>query len=292
MPKQTLIEHIKNRLSDIYRINIKTSSTEPISGGCINESIRLNINNTAYFLKWNDAKKYPGMFETEALGLKLLKSTGSIGVPSVIEQSELNDTSYLLLEFVDAGQELKNYYETFGAALARMHKCSADLFGLEYDNYIGSLNQFNKQTENGVVFFVEQRLKKQLAQAQEKGLLPLALKRKFTALFERLDDIFPDEKPALLHGDLWSGNYITGKDGAAWLVDPAIYYGYREADIAMTRLFGGFNSAFYSAYNNESPMEPGWEKRLDYYNLYPLLVHVNLFGSTYLNQIQNILSKF
>ena len=122
--------------------------------------------------------------------------------------------------------------------------------------------------------------------------MPIQLKRKFSALFERLPDIFPAEKPALLHGDLWSGNYITGKNGEAWLIDPAVYYGNREADIAMTRLFGGFNATFYSAYNDEYPLESGWEERLDYFNLYPLLVHINLFGSSYLNQIQNILSKF
>lgn len=292
MLQENLKSHLEIELSSINNKPTNILGTKPLSGGCINESVQLNTNNGFYFLKWNDAKAYPKMFETEAGGLKLLFSTAAIGIPKVISCSLFENTTYLLLEFVEAGKEIKNYYENFGANLAQLHKCSANSFGLEYDNYIGSLKQYNKQNPDGIAFFIEQRLKKQMALAQESGLLPLSLKRKFEAFFERLPDLIPKEKPALLHGDLWSGNYITGKNGAAWLIDPAVYYGYREIDIAMTRLFGGFNHAFYSAYNNAFPMEPGWEQRLDYYNLYPLLVHVNLFGSSYLNQIQNILNKF
>lgn len=292
MLEENLKAHIEKSLSSKQGHAITITGTQALSGGCINESVQLKTNKSSFFLKWNSAGKYPKMFETEALGLKLLRSSGAIGVPGVVEQSEIDGTAYLLLDFIEPGKEIKNYYENFGSALARVHKCSADNFGLEYDNYIGSLKQSNKQNKNGIAFFIEERLKKQITLAQEKGRLPIQLKRKFSDLFERLPDIFPSEKPALLHGDLWSGNYITGKDGAAWLIDPAVYYGYREADIAMTRLFGGFNATFYSAYNDEYPLESGWEQRLDYFNLYPLLVHVNLFGSSYLNQIQNILSKF
>ena len=292
MLEDNLKEHLEKSLSDSMSKPINITGTQALSGGCINESVELKTNKGSFFLKWNKANKYPKMFETEALGLKLLRSAGAIGVPGLIDQSEVDNTSYLLLEFIEPGKEIKNYYENFGSGLARVHKCSADAFGLEYDNYIGSLKQSNKQYKNGVDFFIEERLKKQIALAQKNGLIPIQLKRKFNTLFERLPDIIPNEKPALLHGDLWSGNYISGKNGEAWLIDPAVYYGHREADIAMTRLFGGFNPAFYSAYNDEYPLEDGWEQRLDFFNLYPLLVHVNLFGSSYLNQIQSTLSKF
>ncbi|NNC86664.1 MAG: phosphotransferase [Bacteroidia bacterium] len=292
MLQENLKAHVEIELSSINNKPTNILGTKPLSGGCINESVQLKTNNGFYFLKWNDAKAYPLMFETEAKGLKLLLSAGAIGVPKVVSRSEFENTSYLLLEFIEAGKEIKNYYETFGTNLARLHKCSDNDFGLEYNNYIGSLKQYNKQNSDGVTFFIEQRLQKQLSLAQENGLLPLELKRKFETFFERLPDLIPNEKPALLHGDLWSGNFITGKNGAAWLIDPAVYYGFREIDIAMSRLFGGFNHSFYSSYNNAFPMEPGWEQRLDYYNLYPLLVHVNLFGSSYLKQIESILSKF
>lgn len=292
MLQENLKSHLEIELSSNINKPTKILGTKPLSGGCINESIQLKTNNGFYFLKWNDAKAYPKMFETEADGLKLLLSTGSIGIPKVVRCSEFEQTAYLLLEFIEAGKEIKNYHEDFGKNLARLHKCSADHFGLAYDNYIGSLKQINEQHSDGIYFFVEQRLKKQIALAQKNGLMTLPVKKQFDLFFERLPDLIPNEKPALLHGDLWSGNYITGKNGAAWLIDPAVYYGYREVDIAMSRLFGGFNHSFYSAYNDAFPMEPGWEQRLDYYNLYPLLVHLNLFGTSYLKQIESILSKF
>jgi len=292
MLQEKLKSHLEVELSSITNNPVKILGTKALSGGCINESVQLKINNGFYFLKWNDANAYPKMFETEARGLKLLLSTGAIGIPKVVQCAEYENTAYLLLEFIEAGKEIKNYFQNFGSNLARLHKCSDENFGLEYDNYIGSLKQQNKQNTNGITFFIEQRIKKQIVLAQKKGLMNLSLKKKFDVFFERLPDLIPNEKPALLHGDLWSGNYITGKNGAAWLIDPAVYYGFREMDIAMSRLFGGFNHSFYSAYNNAFPMESGWEQRLDYYNLYPLLVHVNLFGSSYLSQVQSILNKF
>jgi fructosamine-3-kinase len=145
------------------------------------------------------------------------------------------------------------------------------------------LLQSNEYTANWIDFFIEKRLKAQAGLAFYNGEIPRSLYDKFNDLYNKLPELLPSEKPALLHGDLWSGNVIVGSNGHVSLIDPAVYYGNREAEIAFTKLFGGFSSAFYDAYNEAFPLEKGFEERIDIYNLYPLLVHVNLFGSGYIN---------
>ena len=263
-------------------------NTNSLGGGCINNAVKVETNIGDLFIKWNQAKKYPGMFESEAQGLQLLISAGEIHIPEVVAHDEIHDTAFLILEFVEPERTAADFWEDFGCSLAKLHKHTNELFGLDHDNYIGSLPQSNKQHDNWIDFFIQERLEPQIRKAGISG----HLSKKFNGLFNVLDEIFPHEPPALLHGDLWSGNYMTAPNGKACVFDPAVYYGHREMDIAMTRLFGGFSKHFYDAYNAEHPLESGWENRLDICNIYPLMVHVNLFGGGYLGQVQGILRKF
>ncbi|MFI5219819.1 MAG: fructosamine kinase family protein [Bacteroidia bacterium] len=284
LSKELKIE-IENRLS------VTIQNTKPVSGGCINEAQKLETNSGNYFLKINSANAFPGMFEAEAKGLQILSVANEITVPAVIYTGEFQNSSYLILEWIESGRRSKNFFESFGRNLARLHKHKNGFFGLNHDNYIGSLPQLNKQYENGVDFFIEQRLMKQIELAEKNNAINNSVIQQFDNLFKKLAEIIPDEKPALLHGDLWSGNYMTGNNGEACIIDPAVYYGYREADLAMTKLFGGFDAAFYESYNEEFPLQKGWQQRLDIFNLYPLMVHVNLFGGGYLEQVKMILKS-
>ena len=180
-----------------------------------------------------------------------------------------------------------------GQRLASLHRCSSEFFGLDDDNYIGSLRQYNHPNSNWINFFIEQRLEVQVKLAINKWrCCPHGGQKKFESLYAKLPSLIASEKPSLVHGDLWSGNLITDDKGEPCLIDPAVYFGNREADLAMTRLFGGFNDEFYSAYEESFPLPQGSEKRIDLYNLYPLLVHVNLFGGSYVHSVEGILRAF
>ena len=284
---------IENILSDKHEGRpVKISAIRPLGGGCINDAASLTTDAGKYFAKWNDAKKYPGMFEAEQKGLQLLSDTKEIYVPSVIQAGIAGDNSFLILEMVEEGKKTSDFWEEFGRAIARMHKHTWKSFGLDHDNYIGSLPQINKPQEKWAEFFVCERLEPQLRQARNAGKLGRSAASHFENLFAALEEIFPPEKPSLLHGDLWSGNYMTSPEGRACIYDPAVYYGHREMDIAMTKLFGGFDAGFYAGYLHELPLEKGWEKRTDICNLYSLLVHVNLFGGGYAAQVEQIVRKF
>jgi fructosamine-3-kinase len=262
------------------------------SGGCINQGGKLKTTLGDFFLKWNDIKKFPGMFEAESKGLKLLREKNTIRIPEVIGFGESEGHQFLLLEFIEEKFRQKKYWQHLGNKLASLHRRSSDLFGLDHDNYIGSLKQFNRQHASWLTFFVEQRLNVQLKLAIDSGIMDSEWSKQFESLYTKLTAILPEEKPSLLHGDLWSGNLITDENGEPCLIDPAVYFGNREADLAMTKLFDGFEDEFYISYHETFPLQPGYDKRLDIYNLYPLLVHVNLFGGSYKSAVAAILKAF
>lgn len=243
-------------------------------------------------MKFNHADTYPGMFEQEARGLKLLSGAGEVRVPEVIGTGDDGQYSFIVLEYLDPAPGKPDFWSTFGRQLAALHRHTAGHFGLDHDNYIGSLKQYNNRHENWIGFFREQRLRVQMEMAGRSGLLPSRLEQSFERLFRMLGDIFPEEAPSLIHGDLWSGNYMLDEKGQACIIDPAVYYGHREMDIGMSRLFGVFGSDFYEAYNEAWPMAPGWRERIDICNLYPLMVHVNLFGAGYLGSVEAVLRRF
>ncbi|HXH19285.1 MAG TPA: fructosamine kinase family protein [Chitinophagales bacterium] len=283
---------IEQRISAYAGKNIIITSQSYVGGGCINYALSLQTNAGIFFLKMNDASRYPRMFETEAKGLKILKSAKAIGVPEVIAFGESEGRAFIILEHIASSPRCKNFWENFGYALATLHCNFHAQFGLDHDNYIGSLPQSNTFHNDWFSFFIEERLQKQVQRAYHANKISVNHVKQFESVFHRLENFFPAEKPSLLHGDLWSGNVMTGDEGEACLIDPAVYYGHREAELAFTTLFGGFDERFYTSYNEALPLQPGFEKRKDVYNLYPLLVHVNLFGGGYLPSVERILRRF
>ncbi len=263
-----------------------------ISGGCINNGGALATSAGKFFLKWNSANKFPGMFSAEADGLMLLQSTRAVRIPNVICAGTADAFQFLLLEFISPATRGKNYWKKLGEQLATLHKHSATSFGLDHNNYIGSLPQINSKHSDWSAFFVNERLKPQVALALQDGKIPAETAAKFDRLFGKIETFLPEEKPSMLHGDLWSGNLIVDERGDPCLIDPAVYYGNREAEISFTQLFGGFENAFYESYNTNFPLEKGFRERVDLYNLYPLLVHVNLFGGGYIRQVVSILNHY
>ncbi|QIP17577.1 fructosamine kinase family protein [Spirosoma aureum] len=270
---------------------VEVIETQFLSGGDINTAAQVFSSEGVFFIKWNHTDQQD-MFETEARGLDLLRQTDALHIPQVIGYGQQLDKSYLILEYIDPGSPAKNYWESLGQALAVMHSHTQTKFGLNFSNYIGSLPQTNTLTVNGADFFFEQRLLPQAGLALYKGLLS---KTAYDALFRlqaRLPELIPNERPALLHGDLWSGNVMVTEAGQPALIDPSVYYGFREAELAFTKLFGGFAQRFYEAYDEAFPLLDGFNDRVAIYNLYPLLVHVNLFGSGYVSGVERVLNQF
>ncbi len=268
------------------------TNMQSISGGDINHALKFESSGETYFTKWNYTVNYPQMFEKEATGLEILRKANKIFIPEVIGHGEEADYSLLILAYVRQAPQQQNFWTDFGQSLADLHQQESKTFGLDHHNYIGSLVQYNDFHDNWIDFFIQQRLEVQLKMAKNKGLADSQTIKGFEKLYNRLQDFFPVEKPSLLHGDLWSGNYMTNSKGAPCIIDPAVYYGHRLMDIGMTRLFGGFSDEFYAAYHQQYPMENNWRKGAEIANLYPLLVHLNLFGAGYLSSIKSITNQF
>lgn len=265
---------------------------KPVSGGSINLTARLDTTSGTYFLKANDAFKYPAMFEKEARGLEAIRETKTCTVPETILTGELEGEAFLILRFIEDKPMVNDFWKIFGEALANLHRVTRAKYGYNEDNYIGSLVQSNREHNRWVDFFIEERLEKQLKTAMVLGYLKKDDEERFGKLYRELDSLLPIEPASLLHGDLWNGNFITGMSGEPCLIDPAVYYGNREMDLAMTKLFGGFDPLFYEAYQSTYPLQSGFEKREHIHNLYPLMVHLNLFGGGYINQVREILKQY
>ena len=276
-----LIIHFNNILDDIV------TEVCPVSGGCINDCYKLETQKSNYFVKLNDTIN---LFEEENKGLDLLRASKTFFIPKVYKFGVFESSNFLLMEWIQEKNKADNFWNVFAKNLSELHSTTNDKFGLDHDNYIGSLKQSNTYYYDGIEFFINTRLVPQLEKLN--SLNNSSFFKKFDILFNLLDEIIPVYQPSLLHGDLWSGNFLIDHNGHACIIDPAVYYGNREADIAMTKLFGGFSEEFYSNYNDYLPMLNGWQERMPIWNLYPLLVHANLFGSSYLNQINSILNKY
>lgn len=271
---------------------------QSVGGGCINQVFKLTTEKRNYLLKLNSLS-LPGMFTAEAQGLSILAKTNTIKVPEVLSISESNDDNpaFILLEWLDPNEKQVSY-ERFGEQLAQLHRCKPLLdphnrYGLNQNNYLGSTVQANFWSDNWVQFYGEARLKPQLELGVRNHRLARDQIRKLEEIISRLDNFLGGviRVPSLIHGDLWIGNLIPGPDGFA-LIDPAISYSDREAEIAYTELFGGFSPKFYSAYQYHWPLEPGYADRRDLYNLYHLLNHLNLFGESYIFQVDLILRRY
>ena len=290
MIPQEIADSLVDFFSRTRNVSVNILKSSSLSGGCINHVHRLQTSIGDFCIKYNLRDRFPEMFTSEADGLALLNNAGEIHVPDVCCTGYAGSFAYILLEYIDEGRKSSSFMNDFGRSLARLHKHTAGYFGHKLDNYMGSLPQSNKKHTTWNLFFVEERLKRQVSLANV--YFSSSDVAAFERLYARLDELLPVEPPALLHGDLWGGNYMVAPDGKACLIDPAVYYGHREVDIAMTTLFGGFDESFYASYQEEYPLEIGWQERLDIFKLYPLLIHLNLFGSGYLGSILSIIRRF
>lgn len=288
----TLTERLTESLRTLMGQTLTVTETRVLGGGSINTALLIRTTEGDFFAKYNDAVRYEGMFTAEARNLELLRQTRSLRVPHTVGQFVLEGKEFLVLEYMESGTPHYDFWRDFGTGLADLHKHTSAQFGLDYDNFIGSLRQSNTPHSSWVDFFVSQRLEPQLRMAVDKGKADESVVKKFEALYAKLPDIFPVEAPALVHGDLWSGNSMADFNGDPVIYDPAVYYGHREMDLAMSKLFGGFEEEFYEAYNDVFPLEKHWEQRMAVCNLYPLLVHVNLFVGSYIQSVKNIISRF
>ena len=255
------------------------SGQSSTGGGCINQAARVNYGDTSYFVKLNTAGK-ADMFAAEALGLQELRSSRTLKIPEPVCHGDDGESSWLVLEDLELGG--RGDLAALGEGLAALHRVTRQQFGWDTDNTIGSTLQVNTCHHDWVAFWREHRLQFQLELAARNGH-----GGRLQSQGERLLDLFPalftDYTPeaSLLHGDLWSGNYAFTNSGEATIFDPAVYYGDREADLAMTELFGGFGSDFYAAYRADYPVDPGYGVRKTLYNLYHILNHLNIFGDAY-----------
>ena len=284
---------LSDKIQNLYGVDTKVTSRRGVGGGCINDTAVLHLSNgEMLFLKQNTLA-HPKMFEAETAGLKHLVCNGGPRVPAPVACFKDGTHQYLLLEYLESGTRISGYWEQFGRQLAHLHQTVRNpQCGFEIDNFIGASPQYNAFHRDWLTFFREMRLEPQIRMAS--SYLGGALRRRIDLLLNRLDQLIsPIEGDAsILHGDLWSGNAMTGPNGEPVIIDPATYYGHREAEIAMTQLFGRFGSQFYDAYNETWPMQAGWTERMDLYNLYHMLNHVNLFGSGYLGSVAAIVNRY
>jgi len=279
-------EHIADALGEPFVIE----STCNVGGGSINSAYEINSDQHTYFVKTNSAARL-SMFEAEFEGLEEIAESNTIKVPQPLCLGTSVGSAYIVLEHlpIHGGRSASNTsLEQLGIDLANMHRVTHDQFGWRRDNTIGSTPQINDQSNNWVKFYRDHRLRFQYQLAAEHGYGHLL--RRGELLMSELDQFFTDYHPqaSLLHGDLWSGNYAIEDSGQPVIFDPAVYFGDREADIAMTELFGGFSPRFYSAYNDAYSLDRGYSARKTLYNLYHILNHLNLFGGGYLGQAERM----
>ena len=277
----SVIEEIADAIGRATGQAFRITDRRSVGGGCINNAEVLHSGGRRYFVKLNDASRLD-MFEAEAAGLDELVTSNTIRAPRPIVSGQAEGRAYLVLEFLDlVGHGGAKSDARLGRELASMHRVTRPDYGWHRDNTIGSTPQINHREFEWVTFYREHRLRYQLGLAERRG--DRGLQAAGEKLMDALPKFFSDYRPvaSLLHGDLWGGNYGVLRDGTPVIFDPAVYYGDREADLAMTELFGGFGEEFYRGYQEAWPLDPGYRTRRDLYNLYHLLNHFNLFGGGY-----------
>ncbi len=268
--------------------NFVVAKANPLSGGCINQTYVLQGCGQHYCVKLNSLA-CEAMFAAEAEGLQALAASNSIAVPQPICWGVAGHQAFLVMTYFRSGGN-REAAALLGEQLAQMHRCSQKQFGWRRDNYLGSSPQPNDYRANWLDFWREQRLGFQLQLAARHGFGE-ALQSQGERLLQKLDAFFVDYQPvpSLLHGDLWSGNYAVQENGQPIIFDPAVYFGDRETDLAMTELFGGFDKEFYAAYQASWALDTGYRVRKNLYNLYHILNHANLFGGGYVGQAQRMI---
>ena len=281
---------LRSALEAILNSAVEISSISPVSGGDINEAFKIETNRGKFFLKKNSTR-FKGMFQKEYNGLRAI-AAADIHVPEPFACGEDGNDQWLIMEWIERGTPARDFWQKFAAGLSSLHRNTSETFGFYEANYIGSLQQMNDCVLSWKEFFATQRILPLLLMGAQLGRCSKSDIESGVMVCKKINEIFPEEAPALLHGDLWSGNYMINADGNAVLIDPAVYYGHREMDIGMSLLFGGFDESFYQHYNDQFPLAPGWRERVELCQLYPLLVHMILFGGHYYNSVQKILRRY
>lgn len=263
-------------------------SHSPLFGGDINTVFKLNCEKKVFVVKLNSYQKFPNMFQTEAKGLELLRKSNSFQIPTVFASGFSDDYAYLVMEFISEESPTPHFSKLFAQNLATLHQETQAYFGLDHDTYIGSLPQYNSPKTLISEFYISNRLEPQFQMAYDSGF-------QFKNLYDFYKNIsneIPEEKPALIHGDLWSGNYMIGKNGLPVLIDPAVSFCSREMDLAMMKLFGGFSDDIFNTYDAIFPLVENWKNRIQMWQLYYLLVHLNIFGAGYYGQVREIVDRY
>ncbi len=290
---------LTDALCSLFGRETKIEQTIRISGGDINEAYGLVLTGGKRIFMKSNTMENASLFVAEADGLSAIARTKTIGTPQILGLGTDEDRggySFLLLEFISGRDRVTDYWEDFARQLSDMHHAStvgltaSGNYGFNADNYIGMRRQINAGYDRWTEFFRDCRLEPQFRDAER--YFDKEDWKRISRMLDHLDEILIEpESPSLLHGDLWGGNVITGNDGRAWLIDPAVYVGHAEADLAMTELFGGFPRNFYDAYQEVAPLQPDYEHRRDVYNLYHLLNHLNMFGRMYLSEVRSIVRR-
>jgi fructosamine-3-kinase len=264
-------------------------SAKRLGGGDINDAFEVSLaDGTRIFVKTHPNPPH-GMFGAEARGLRWLEEAGAIRIPRVVAVSD-EPPAYLALELLTPARRQPDFDEALGRSLAALHAFGAPSFGLDHDNFIGRLAQANATSDDWASFYWTSRLEPQLRLATDRGLIDSETSSRFDSLRRVLPELVgPAEPPSRLHGDLWGGNLHVDEEGQPCLIDPAVYGGHREIDLAMMRLFGGFGERVFAAYADALPLAPGAGARVPLYQLYPLMVHVNLFGGSYVGSVKRAL---
>ncbi len=286
-------QHLEQQITQASGSAFHLNQNRSVGGGCINAAFRVSDGRRSYFVKTNSAA-YASMFEAEAEALGEMTSSATVRVPEPVCYGRHGDQCYIVMEYLELGGSAD--MADFGQQLAAMHRVTDEYFGWRIDNTIGSTPQPNSQNKDWVEFWREQRLGFQLDIAARNGYGG-ELQRLGERLLADMPALFKHHqaRPSMLHGDLWSGNYGALRDGTPVIFDPAFYYGDREADLAMTKLFGGFGGRFYAAYNEAWPLDQGFEIRETFYNIYHIINHLNLFGGGYhaqaISMIERVLAE-
>jgi len=284
---------IRNHLSLKINTVIENFRYSSIGGGSINQTYRIHINNkVSFFCKINSLSHFPFLFESEQRGIEWLNRESIVRVPKIISVFATSYHQVLVMEWIEQGLKTQTFWKNFGEQLAALHHVTAGYFGAGENNYMGALPQSNKIHNTWTDFLISERFLPQIDLSLSKKLLEPLHVRQFENLYKRLEGIFPIEPPSLLHGDLWSGNFLADENQNPVLIDPAVYMGHRSIDLGMTTLFGGFDKLFYESYNASFRFPANYQEQWEVCNLYPLLIHLNLFGKSYQGDILRTIKKY
>lgn len=284
--------HLTEQFTSFFQEPVEVISAEFTPGGDISQAYLLYTSKGKFFLKVNAALFGLDFFEKEARGLATLANAGTLKVPRPLFDGKFHQQIYLVMEHLDRGEAAPGFWEDFGRQMAALHQHTREQYGLDYDNFIGKVHQCNESRPSWHEFYGSQRIMPLVYKAEKNKMLHADSVHDAEKMCARLSEIIPEERPALLHGDLWKGNFMVYKTGMAAIFDPSIFYGHREFDLAIARLFGGYDEKFYGAYQEAYPLLPGHHDRVDIFQLYHLLVHLLLFGDQYKQDVIAILKKY